>query len=76
LGNLRALLNGVQYDTLRFEQEKSFSIYFNYSQLYAAKTLYVIAKNSNCYRKKLEEIKVIANAKKIENDIELFKIIN
>ncbi len=74
--NLRTLLNGGQYDTLKFEPSQLFSIYFKYSQLFASKTLSEMAKNSNCDRKKLDEIEAIAIAKKIEKDNDLFKIIN
>lgn len=74
--NLRTVLNGGKYDTLKFEPSQLFSIYFKYSELFASKTLSEMAKNSNCDRKKLDEIEAIANAKKIEKDNELFKIIN
>jgi hypothetical protein len=75
LGNLRTLLNGGQYDTLKFNPSQLFSIYFNNSQLFASKTLSEMANKSNCDRKKLDEIEAIANAKNIEKDNELFKII-
>jgi hypothetical protein len=74
--NLRTLLKGGQYDTLKYEPSQLFSIYFKYSQLFASKTLSEMVKNSNCERKKLDEIEAIANAKKIEKDNELFKIIH
>jgi len=75
LGNLRTLLSGGQYDTLKFNSSQLFSIYFNNSQLFASKTLSEMANKSNCDRKKLDEIEAIANAKNIEKDNELFKII-
>jgi hypothetical protein len=74
--DLKTILNGGRYDTLQFNDNQLFSIYFNYSNLFADNTLQLIAKNAHCDKNKLKEIELIADKKKINKKSILYNIIN
>jgi hypothetical protein len=69
------LLKGNNIDSLKFKPAGLFKLYYMYSKKFSEQVLIQVALRSNCKVEKIEQIKIIADEKKISANSLLYSII-